>query len=204
MKIAVLSDQHGSLPEIPPCDLMVISGDLCGGPHYEFGHWWPEYSNEKWLEWLLCKFAKWCEGTPTVCVAGNHDTAIARFGFPEMKNVTYLQDSSAEINGLKFWGSPRTRWFDGLAFNVPEKEMPSVWAAIPEGTDVLVCHMPPTGVNACVPRAGDVGCPHLNAAVQRVRPRLLTCGHIHQGRGIYDLHGTKVVNAAGAFFTVDL
>lgn len=201
MKIAVLSDQHGSLPTIPKCDLMVLSGDLTGGnprgPR--------DQSDWYWYHWLATDFAEWTEGAPyTVAVAGNHDTCLEQDSPYPIPNFTYLRDSGCEFGGLKFWGTPWVRKWDTLAFNATDEEMGRQFDLVPRDTDVVVCHMPPFGAGDADGRGHCVGCKWVARTVQRVRPKLLTCGHIHEGRGVYDLYGTRVVNAAREFVVVEL
>ncbi len=206
MKIAVLADQHGSLPPIPPCDLLILSGDVCGGPDYVDGKWRPDLSDAREYDWLKTDFARWVSGTPrAIVVAGNHDTCIEKFGFPAMPSVTYLQDSGCEIGGLKFWGTPWIRRFDDLAFNATETELCHRWLDLPTGIDVLVCHGPPrSNLKLDEVRGEHVGSVILFAKMMSLTPKILTCGHIHEGRGIYEMYGVKVVKAAYGFIEVEL
>src|SRR5271165_3079350 len=105
MRIAILADQHGELPEIPSCDLMILSGDLCGGPEYINGKWCPNLSDGFWAEWLCGTFTEWVRGAPyTIVVGGNHDTTMESIGIPN--GLTILLDSGCEYAGLRFWGAP--------------------------------------------------------------------------------------------------
>lgn len=55
---------------------------------------------------------------------------------------------------------------------------------VPEDTDILVTHGPPLGLHDMVALGNErVGCPWLLKALERVRPRLHVCGHIHEGFG---------------------
>ena len=199
MKIAILADQHGELPPIPPCDLMILSGDITGGPDHVCGQWRPDLSDWKWREWLATDFARWVQGAPmTVAIAGNHDTAVQQFGFPVLNNLHYLRDSGCEVGGLKFWGTPWIKQWDDLAFNLNDRGRAIKLDMVPDGTDVLVCHMPPFGIGDLV-GGKPAGCCFVLNAINRVKPRLVTCGHIHEGRGMYRWGETTIVNAARGF-----
>lgn len=196
VRLALLSDQHGSLPCIPECDLVVLAGDLCGG-------WRPVLSDDYAAEWLRTRFADWLNGgPPAVVIAGNHDTVIQSRGFPTLDRVAYLQDSDAVVCGLRFWGSPWIKEFDRLAFNATEGQLAEKYSRIPNDVDVLVSHGPMYG--HCDFFHEHLGSRALLGAVQRVQPKLLVCGHIHEGRGASKLGITRVVNTATAFTVVDL
>lgn len=204
MKIAIISDQHGTLPPIPECDLMIVSGDMCGGPDFIDGHWRPDLSNQKWLTWLKSDFMEWTRQAPfTILVGGNHDTCLEPDIRIEHERLRHLKDSSCEFGGLCFWGAPWIKQFDALAFNLPEHCLANKWADIPKA-DVLVLHGPPFGIGDRVFGNVSVGSPSLTDAIRRIKPKLVTCGHIHEGRGIYYFHETIVVNSACGFTEITL
>lgn len=202
MKVAVISDQHGSLPPIPSCDLLVVSGDITGGnPNGQ-----RDDSDDEWLDWFGLKWMKWRSEVFTVAIAGNHDTCFERSGPADTDNFRYLRDSCCEFGGVTFCGLPWVRKWDSLAFNITDEEMREKFERVPIGTDVVVCHMPPLGAGD-IPNGNNnhrVGSPAIANMVRRIRPKLLTCGHIHEGRGVYYLHGTMVVNSAQGFTEVVL
>src|SRR6266404_1914892 len=86
-----------------------------------------------------------------IFISGNHDKEaqnhpdIFKSYFKDLKNVYYLQDSSCEIEGIKFWGSPWTIQYHG-GFNKTREQLQTHWDIIPEDTDVLVTHSPPYGI----------------------------------------------------------
>lgn len=206
MRIAIIADQHGTLPEIPMCDLLIVSGDITGGPDYLNGKWRPDLSDAREFGWLKTKFAQWAKDAPhTIVVAGNHDTCVEKMGFPKMESVTYLEDSGCNINGINFWGTPWITRFDNLAFNRDETEHAVNWENIPINIDVLICHMPPkSDMRLDEVNGKHVGSICLRNVIQRVSPKLLTCGHIHEGVGAYEIDGTKIVNAAQRFTVVNI
>jgi Icc-related predicted phosphoesterase len=193
MKIVGVSDMHGELPAIGPCDLLLIGGDVTPVTNHRIAFQ---------AEWLDTTFRRWLEGVPArkiVGVAGNHDFIFeqAPHLVPRDLPWTYLQDSGTQWEGLRFWGTPWQPWFHDWAFNLYEKDLVGVWEKIPENTDVLVLHGPPYGYGDGVPERGGVrrtGSPSLLARIEKVQPLLAIFGHIHEGRGEWRLGRTVLAN----------
>lgn len=203
MRLALLSDQHGDLPPIPECDLLVIAGDICGGPEYRDGRWRPDLSDAFWHRWLTTDFAAWVSPRQTVLIAGNHDTCIEKYGFPAITGITYLENSGVDVGDKRFWGCPYIRRFDNLAFNRTEEELELCYRTIPVATDILISHGPPHGYGDLFKE--HLGSIALRSRMDRLNLQLLVCGHIHEARGTYMMHnGTRLVNTARSFTVVDI
>jgi len=133
-----------------------------------------------------------------VVVAGNHDFLFE--DEPEraralLGEVTYLQDSGAEVGGLSVWGSPWQPWFHDWAFNLQRgAPLAEKWALVPDSVDVLVTHGPPWGILDTTYDGSRVGCEELAAARARIRPRLHLFGHIHEAYGIDRRDGILSIN----------
>mgnify|MGYP000019106808 CR=1 FL=1 len=63
-----------------------------------------------------------------------------------------------------------------------------------EGCDVLVSHEPPHGVLDRAWTGQHIGSRTVRELVERLRPRLVVCGHVHECPGIARLGETVVVN----------
>jgi len=191
MKFVVISDTHGqhrSL-KLPKGDVIIHAGDISKSGH--------PVEIEDFLDWFSKLKFKY-----KIFIAGNHDFFLEH-AHPRVieqmipKGVIYLNDSGAEINGIKFWGSPITPWFHNWAFNRERgEEIKKHWELIPDDTDVLITHGPPMGIldeNSC---SQCVGCMDLLVKVNQVKPKYHFFGHIHEGYGALEKDGVTYVNGS--------
>ena len=193
MKIRAASDLHGTLPEILPCDLLLLGGDLCPVTNHQISFQ---------AEWLDTTFRQWLDRVPArrvVGVAGNHDFVFQKYPdlVPNDLRWVYLQDSGVTWEGLRIWGTPWQPWFFDWAFNLYEPDLIAKWAMIPPDTDILVLHAPPHGYGDGVPRSGGMdhtGSPSLLRRIEAIEPRLAIFGHIHEGRGEWQVGKTTLAN----------
>lgn len=186
MVIVCISDTHGVCRAafargeltLPTGDVLVHAGDLSmRGTADEI---------EAELRWLAE-----LSYPHKIVIAGNHDFAFEQGSAPRLValcqdlGLRYLEDSATTIDGVTFWGSPWQPWFYDWAFNLQRgPEIRARWQLIPAGTHVVVTHGSPAGFGGINTLGEDVGCADLaDELIQRVRPRLHVCGHIHEGYG---------------------
>jgi Icc-related predicted phosphoesterase len=190
MRFVCLADLHGFLPAVPPCDVLLVAGDICPTD---------DERPETQRRWLGSTFASWLADAPAttvVGVAGNHDfVGESDPGALRGLDWNYLQDETIEIDGVSYFGSPWTSRFQEWAFMLSEEELAERWERIPAAIDVLCVHSPPRGYGDWISGA-EIGSPSLLSAIDERAPKLCVFGHVHQGYGRWQRGASTLVNAA--------
>jgi Icc-related predicted phosphoesterase len=182
MIIDCISDLHGYYPEMEGGDLLILAGDLVEDGSMralrDFHHWSKRLKYRK-----------------IIIIAGNHDTRVQICdvpGMPDSYDIQYLCDSLANFEGLKIWGSPWTKTFEGMnpkckAFTFDtDEELAEKWELIPEDIDILVTHSPPHAIMDCTSYGNHVGSISLRNMVigdRFPKLKLHVFGHIHEHGG---------------------
>jgi Icc-related predicted phosphoesterase len=182
MIIDCIADLHGFYPKLEGGDLLIVAGDLTARDtvieHMQFQVWLHDQKYKK-----------------KVVIAGNHDNRLQVLPYEGIKRQyeemeeNYLCDSGTEFQGLKIWGSPWTKTFEGMnphcmAFTCDtEEELYDKFVHIPKDTDILVTHGPPNGTYDQNVNGDLCGSEILLKEVCRVKPLLHVFGHIHEEGG---------------------
>ena len=134
---------------------------------------------------------------PAMLVPGNNETEEAlREACANWSRAVVLHGEGTEIDGVTFFGLgagvPVTPW--DWSFDLTEEAAAELLEACPEGC-VLAVHSPPRG-HVDVSGAGrHLGSEAVLRAIERTRPRLALCGHIHESWGMESRIGpTPVIN----------
>ena len=190
MKIICISDtheRHGNLT-VPDGDMLIHAGDITSTGDKED----------------LIKFNNWLGNLPhkyKIVIAGNHDFYCE--AHPEetrqiLSNAIYLNDGGVLIEGFNIWGSPISPTFHHWAFMKNRgEEIRKHWEMIPENTNILITHCPPSGILDKTDSGKKEGCKDLLEIVQeKIKPRLHVFGHIHEAYGQMQIADTQYVNAS--------
>lgn len=194
--ICAISDIHGSLIDIPKCDILCICGDIL-----------PTDIQRNFVEsiaWLAGPFQHWLLNAPckhVVMIWGNHDFIgerlykygtkeiptkkfISAYGFTgyeqhealfqedENDKITILCDDYCVIEGLKIYGTSWCPSLENWAFYGNEKTLNAKFDKIPTDIDILLTHCPPKfgqqGIvlQQCWNFCKDFGCQELQNAIR--------------------------------------
>ena len=132
--------------------------------------------------------------TPTLLVPGNNETLDElREACGGWAAATVLHGDGTEIGGVTFWGLgggiPTTPW--PWSYDLTEEEAERELESCPDDVDVLILHSPPKGHLD----GRDLGSEALLHAIEKRRPPVVVCGHIHECAGQEDTIGpTRLLN----------
>ena len=199
MRIVALSDQHGYLPEIPQCDLLIVAGDVCPD---QFGPFLAGNDPDQQKAWFDRHVRPWFANAPAthkILTWGNHDwcgqactflsDSPARTSTAELQILVDEATTVPTSDGvISVWATPWSNQFMNWAFMKAPAALKAIYAQIPKRIDILVSHQPPFGhgdhnFNLWSGRVEHLGSRELLEAIDRVRPKLVICGHIHDGHG---------------------
>lgn len=121
-----------------------------------------------------------------------------RFWWTLGTTVPLAEEAGTDVS---VWATPWSNQFMRWAFMRQPRDLVAAYAAIPDSVDILVSHQPPYGhvdraFDLETARVEHVGSRELLAAIERVRPKIVICGHVHRAFGRSEHRGIPVYNVS--------
>lgn len=200
MKLLQISDIHGTVSSAGMvggkaqsigADLVLVVGDITN-----FGS---VQEAEKILS-IIAEGAK----MPLLFVPGNCDPPQLLNHIPKDAKIVNIHAKSHLISGYSFVGigGSKVTPHRGTWIEFEEEELAEILSGVKKGDTsrwILVSHNPPAGVKASLALAGiDLGSTVIRQVVERERPLVVSCGHVHEARSISYIGNIPVVNAGPA------
>ena len=166
VRVVAVADLHGQLPPIPPCDLLLVAGDICP---------LDDHSSAYQRAFLEGPFADWLErvtggrdrrASPATTTSSRRATRRCSHACRGRTSPTALPT----LGGLRIWGTPWAVTYGDWAFMEPDADLAVRFSAIPDGLDVLLAHGPPLGIRDRAVRGADAGSAALRDAIERAQP----------------------------------
>lgn len=208
--VQAVSDLHGNLIDVEPCDILCICGDI-SPLEIQRDHL------QMW-KWVWDVFVPWVQELPVDKVfftPGNHDFWFQKFitenikktlCFATEQKLHILIDEEYVWKGIKIYGTPwippigRLESWAYQAYDVVREE---TFEQIPDDVDFLISHSAPAigGIGRVHDRDGnaweDFGDVPLAHAITKKKPKYVFCGHVHTGtHHLVDTTFTKIANVS--------
>ena len=191
MKVCVTSDLHGYLPEIEPCELLLICGDIVSLKHQRYSksckQWYTKVF-QPWIDSLSCDKVLFIPGNHEVGVEGHEDEYRKLFS-PTNKATILLHDYYEYLSNdgivYKIFGTPYCKIFGNWAFMRTNSDLKEKFSEIPEGLDILITHDVAYGyADQSLQDIGwgteeHFGTVELRDAILEKKPKFHLSGHIH-------------------------
>lgn len=221
MKIGLLSDLHGKLPNPqswPELDYLLIAGDIA--PNW---HWDLYRDSQLQLSWFEETFEKWCKynkAKQTIFITGNHDVCSNLQDFKDTYNVDNKDGIPICINNSFFYiknhmtifGLPQTKmcgswtldnWFAGISTD--DQMLNYLPDSHPGHIDILLTHGPCKDILDYIPQDNEhAGSNVLAAFVKRCKIPYVVSGHIHEAQGLRRVSDTVYINPFNQLHILDI
>lgn len=208
--VQAVSDLHGNLIDVEPCDILCICGDI-SPLEIQRDHL------QMW-KWVWDVFVPWVQELPVDKVfftPGNHDFWFQKFitenikktlCFATEQKLHILIDEEYVWKGIKIYGTPwippigRLESWAYQAYDAVREEM---FDKIPDNVDILISHASPRidGIGQVHDKDGniweDCGDSALAVEIGRKKPAYAFCGHVHSGsHEIFNTGDTQIANVS--------
>lgn len=192
IKICAISDLHGYLPKIEPCDLVLICGDIVGLHAQRYPKsckkW---YINlfKPWVNELPCDKVLFIPGNHEVGMEGHEEEYKKLFG-PHDKATVLFHESYEYLGSdgetYKIFGTPYCKIFGNWAYMYPDDTLRQAFSEIPENLDILITHDQPYEFGDILLQedcpwadGSHIGNKPLLEAILAKQPRYQLNGHLH-------------------------
>lgn len=189
MRILAFSDLHMAraraadiVAASQDADLVIGAGDFC--------------NMRQGLEDAIAMFADLA--APMIAVPGNAESA-EELRAAALPGMTVLHGEGCETGGIRFFGlgyavpeTPFGEWSCDLS-----EETAAQMLADCDQADVMIVHSPPKGLVDTTSTGVSIGSTSIRAAIERVQPGLVLCGHVHDCWGKSGQIGDSFVQNLG-------
>lgn len=192
MKLAMISDTHGLLPDpslFEGADLILHAGDI--GPDRDVEQW----INKQFRPWLHQLSA------PFWATYGNHDDP-QKWGWAAI-DLPIIVDDWLMVGDKKIWFSPWSNRFGDWHWMLDESRLTDKYLQIPVDCDIVVSHGPMFQARdqnvdgaLCGSKALRVRVRELHSQHLPSRDPIVVCGHIHEAHGYCNLEFAHVYNVS--------